>query len=82
MMDVDAHRKRCAQIAIDNRQTWRYSTAGSIVCDCPPDCPEKDDSNEQFYGGHFVGESMSPDVAAFIIAAVCVAPYRPTEDRS
>jgi hypothetical protein len=51
--------------------TWRYGIAGgAIVCDCPPGCSVSGGDTERFYGGHFVTESMSAELAAAIITAV------------
>lgn len=59
-----------AEALLDMAETWRYGHAGgAIVCDCPPGCSE-DKEVEEFYGGHFVCESLDLSLATFIIQAV------------
>lgn len=64
------------RIALKQVATWRVGNAGAIVCDCPPDCPDKNSSpdtlnggHEDFYGGHFVCESVGGELAEFVVGA-------------
>lgn len=53
--------------------TWRYGSAGSIVSDepGPGNDPALDAGVEKFYGGKYlIAESMPPETAELIIAAV------------
>lgn len=59
--------------AIEMAPTWRVGNFGSIVCDCPPDCPESGSKTEQDYGGHFVCESVTGSLAEFIVKAAKLA---------
>jgi hypothetical protein len=70
-----AKRPALDRISLENVASWRIGNGGAIVCDCPPDCPEKasarhiEASHERYYGGHFVCESVGGALAEFIVAA-------------
>lgn len=46
---------------------WRIGKAGAIVANCPPSCSGVE--HEDFYGGHFICESVSGPDARLIAAA-------------
>jgi len=46
---------------------WTVGLHGAIVADCPQDC--RHDEHEQFYGGHFICESVGGPDARLIAAA-------------
>jgi hypothetical protein len=61
---------------------YRIGKNGAIVSDCPPGCkaterrghgseigPGAGDDHEEWYGGHFVCESVTGEQAAFIVRA-------------